>query len=65
MDSTIFDQEIAHFKQNIPPQCPIPYALKIIGSKWKIPILWHLTLEDDQHDNQLKRTIGNISPTPC
>lgn len=63
MDPTVFDQKIAYFKQNMPPQCPILYSLKIIGSKWKIPILWHLMLEDGQHYNQLKRTVGNITNT--
>ena len=21
--------------------CPIPYAMEIIGTKWKLPILWY------------------------
>ncbi|MFC6206561.1 winged helix-turn-helix transcriptional regulator [Levilactobacillus tongjiangensis] len=63
MDPTTFDQKIAYFKQNMPPQYPILYTLKIIGSKWQIPILWHLMLEDGQHYNQLKRTVGNITNT--
>ncbi len=44
-------------------QCPILHSMKIIGSKWKIPILWYLMLKDGQHYNELKRTIGGITNT--
>jgi len=30
-------------------KCPIVYAMEIIGSKWKVPILWNLSEEDEIH----------------
>lgn len=44
-------------------KCPIVYAMEIIGSKWKIPILWNLTREDDLHYNELKRRIAGVTNT--
>lgn len=44
-------------------QCPIIYAMELIGSKWKIPILWNLTKEDDLHYNEMKRRVANITNT--
>jgi DNA-binding HxlR family transcriptional regulator len=48
--------------------CPIVYALSIIGSKWKIPILWHLADDGTLRYNELKRSvygITNIMLTQC
>lgn len=44
-------------------QCPIIYAMNIIGSKWKMPILWNLTKHKELHYNELKRKIFNITNT--
>lgn len=41
--------------------CPIVYALDIIGQKWKIPILWHLSEEGTLRYNELKRSIYGIT----
>ena len=41
--------------------CPIVYALSIIGQKWKIPILWHLSEEGTLRYNQLKRGVHGIT----
>lgn len=41
--------------------CPIRYAMQIIGSKWKIPILWHLADEGTLRYNQLKKGIKDIT----
>ncbi|WP_231824165.1 winged helix-turn-helix transcriptional regulator [Limosilactobacillus balticus] len=37
--------------------------MKTIGSKWKIPVMWYLMLNDGQHYNELKRSIGSITNT--
>ncbi len=58
-----FNQKIQFFKDEMPEKCPIIYSMKIIGSKWKIPIMWYLMLNDGQHYNELKRSIGNITNT--
>lgn len=63
MEQNIFEEKINHFKNTMPKNCPIIYSMKIISSKWKIPILWYLILEDGQHYNQLKRTLSGITNT--
>ncbi|MCY9002472.1 winged helix-turn-helix transcriptional regulator [Peribacillus frigoritolerans] len=63
MEQSQFQEKVTYFKENMPKECPITYSMKIIGSKWKIPILWHLLLEDGQHYNELKRTVGGITNT--
>lgn len=63
MNQQDFDNKIAYFNREMPEQCPIIYSMKILGSKWKIPILWYLLLNDGQHYNELKRTVGGITNT--
>lgn len=42
-------------------QCPIIYALDILGQKWKIPILYYLIKHEATRYNQLKRAITGIT----
>lgn len=44
-------------------QCPIAYAMELVGSKWKLPILWKLMEQDGLHYNELKRCVPGISNT--
>ena len=44
-------------------KCPILYAMEIIGSKWKMPIIWQLTMEDGLHYNELRRRVKGITNT--
>jgi len=44
-------------------KCLILYALKIIGQKWKLPILWHLSKFEMLHYNELKRCVTGITNT--
>lgn len=41
--------------------CPILYALGIVGSKWKLPILWHLFDQETTRYNELKRSVPGIT----
>ncbi|AYO29405.1 transcriptional regulator [Biomaibacter acetigenes] len=41
--------------------CPVTYALKLIGGKWKIPILWVLSQNGTMRYNELKRRISGIT----
>jgi DNA-binding HxlR family transcriptional regulator len=41
--------------------CPIVYALSIIGQKWKIPIMWHLSEYDTLRYNEIKRSVHGIT----
>lgn len=42
-------------------ECPILYALQIIGQKWKLPILWYLHEQKNTRYNELKRRIPGIT----
>ena len=42
-------------------QCPIIYALDIVGQKWKLPIMWYLSDNDTLRYNELKRKINGIT----
>lgn len=41
-------------------ECPIMYALNIIGGKWRLPVIWHL-LDESLRYNQLKRKLPGIT----
>ena len=43
--------------------CPMTYAMRIIGGKWKIPILCALKLDGSIRYNALKRKIKGITNT--
>ena len=42
-------------------QCPVIYALDIVGQKWKLPIMWYLLKEEPARYNELKRRINGIT----
>jgi DNA-binding HxlR family transcriptional regulator len=63
MSQEDFDKRVKYFHENMPKECPILYSMSIIGSKWKIPVMWYLMLNDGQHYNELKRSIGAITNT--
>lgn len=49
-------------------RCPVLYALKIIGQKWKLPILWYLHEKENTRWGELKRRmpgITNMMLTKC
>jgi DNA-binding HxlR family transcriptional regulator len=41
--------------------CPVKYALNILGGKWKLPILWELSQQDVIRFNELQRRLQGIS----
>ena len=41
--------------------CPILIAMRIIGSKWKLPIVWYLHEKEKTRFNELKRRISGIT----
>lgn len=41
--------------------CPLTYALDLIGSKWRLPIIWALSQNNTLRYNQLKRKIDGIT----
>lgn len=46
-------------------KCPILYAMEILGSKWKLPIIWYLVEADNKtlRYNELQRRIGGVTST--
>ena len=44
-------------------RCPLLYVMELIGSKWKLPILWCLNEEDGLHYNELKRRVHGVTNT--
>ncbi len=45
--------------------CPILYAMKLIGQKWKLPILWYIADADNQtlRYRDLERKVIGITAT--
>lgn len=41
--------------------CPLTFALNIIGGKWRLPIIWNLSKEGVLRYNELKRHITGIT----
>ena len=59
---TTVDYPIDPTMQNIEKQqCPVLFALNIIGQKWKLPLLWHLHIEKNTRYHALKRSIPGIT----
>lgn len=42
-------------------QCPVIYALDIVGQKWKLPIMWYLSNKNAIRYNELKRKVKGIT----
>ena len=42
-------------------QCPLTYALHLIGGKWRLPIIWALNQSGILRYNELKRRIDGIT----
>lgn len=48
-------------ENNNPKNCPLTYALNIIGGKWRLPIIWALWQNKTLRYNELKRKIDGIT----
>jgi len=46
-------------------ECPILYAMEIIGQKWKLPILWYIADAENQtlRYRELERKVVGITAT--
>ncbi|MBQ6002455.1 MAG: helix-turn-helix transcriptional regulator [Synergistaceae bacterium] len=46
-------------------ECPILYAMKIIGQKWKLPILWYIADSENKtmRYKELERRVVGITAT--
>ncbi|MFZ5351866.1 MAG: winged helix-turn-helix transcriptional regulator [Bacillota bacterium] len=50
----------ALYKSNF-DNCPLTYALNLIGGKWRLPVIWALHKHGTIRYNELKRTIDGIT----
>lgn len=50
----------ALYKNNF-DNCPLTFALNLIGGKWRLPIIWALNKNGTMRYNQLKRSIYGIT----
>lgn len=41
--------------------CPLTFALNLIGGKWRLPIIWALSKNGVMRYNELKRSIEGIT----
>lgn len=41
--------------------CPLTFALNLIGGKWRLPIIWALSKNGTMRYNELKRNIAGIT----
>lgn len=50
----------AFYKNNF-DNCPLTFALNLIGGKWRLPIIWALHKNGTMRYNELKRSIEGIT----
>lgn len=50
----------ALYKNNF-DNCPLTFALNLIGGKWRLPIIWALSKNGTMRYNELKRNIHGIT----
>lgn len=43
-------------------ECPVQITLRVIGGKWKLPLLWYLRREGRMRYSELQRAIPGITP---
>jgi len=41
--------------------CPLTFALNLIGGKWRLPIIWALSKNGTMRYNELKKSIDGIT----
>ena len=44
-------------------ECPILYAMDIIGQKWKLPVMWYIGAAEVIRYKELQRKVIGITPT--
>ena len=42
-------------------KCAVTHALEIIGGKWRLPIIWELSAQENMRYNELKRHLDGIT----
>ena len=52
------DETLSDVTEN---RCPILHAMNVLGSKWKLPILWYLHEKENTRYNELRRRVTGIT----
>ena len=60
MDEKIYTID-ATLSDVVNKKCPILCAMNVIGSKWKLPLIWYLHEKENTRYNELKRRIPGIT----
>lgn len=47
--------------KDIESKCPIQYTLNLIGGKWKLVILWHLSIDNVLRYGEIKKSLSVIT----
>lgn len=50
-------------KNTVTIDCPVTYAINLIGGKWHFPIIWALSKNSNLRYNELKRSLNGITNT--
>lgn len=61
MENKVSYQIDATLSDVINKKCPILCAMNVIGSKWKLPLIWYLHEKENTRYNELKRRIPGIT----
>ena len=61
MENKVSYQIDATLSDVINKKCPILCAMDVIGSKWKLPLIWYLHEKENTRYNELKRRIPGIT----
>jgi DNA-binding HxlR family transcriptional regulator len=58
MQSTYSQDEARGFAEE---QCPLAYALELVGGKWRLPVVWELSRDSPLRYNELRRRLGHVT----
>lgn len=47
--------------KSIESECPIQFTLNLIGGKWKLVILWHLSFDGVMRYGEIKKSLSEIT----
>ena len=62
---SVYDNDLPVHENIYKTECPILYAMRIIGQKWKLPILWYIAGSEGQtiRYKELERRVVGITAT--
>lgn len=42
-------------------ECPLAFALEVVGGKWRLPVVWELSQEPRLRYSELRRRLGSVT----